>query len=170
MTEMTVGVRRANLGSDQAMRYVSQLLDIQGFDGLRKTRPTTARLVLIGGGEQRLARYDIDVDPGLFIVQIFSAPRPFCVTRNCSGESLEMASAFFSYVRTYLLLVGAPGPIASNLSKSFGEKSYASAFCGAHELPLSLRSLLRCEFLCERTDSFGKSFESRPGDSLATHI
>ena len=66
---------RAHLGADHAVRRVAQFVDVGGLDGLGEARPATARFELVRRGEQRLARYDVDIDTRLLVVQIFAGAR-----------------------------------------------------------------------------------------------
>ena len=69
VAEVAVGAARAHLGADHAVRAVAQLLDVRRLDRLGEARPAAARLELVGRGEQRLAGDDVDVDPGLVVVE-----------------------------------------------------------------------------------------------------
>src|SRR5690606_13878603 len=68
--EMTVAVRRADLGANHAVAGVAPLVDVRGLDGLGEARPSAARFELVGGREQRLSRHDVDVDAGFLVVQV----------------------------------------------------------------------------------------------------
>jgi hypothetical protein len=72
VAEMAVAVRRAHLGADHAVRGVAQLSDVGGLNRLGEARPAASRFVFVGGGEQRLARHDVDVDARLLVVEIFA--------------------------------------------------------------------------------------------------
>lgn len=63
---------RTDLGADHVVAGVVPFVDIGGFDRLRKTRPATTRLELVGRGEQRLAGDDVDIDAGLVVVQVLA--------------------------------------------------------------------------------------------------
>src|SRR5687767_7622107 len=75
MTEMTVAVRRAHL--DAALHGVRALVHVGRIDRLREARPAAPGVELVGRGEQRLPRHDVNVNAGFVVVEIFSAPRKF---------------------------------------------------------------------------------------------
>src|SRR5215471_6429906 len=70
--EMAVAMRRSHLGADHAMRRVSQLAYVGRLDRLCEAWPTASRFIFIGRSEQRLARYDVDVDAWFLVIQIFA--------------------------------------------------------------------------------------------------
>src|SRR5271156_5551368 len=72
MSQMAIAVRRTHLGADHAVGDVPQFAVIGGLDGFGKARPAAPRLIFVGRGKQRLARYDVDVDAGFLVVQIFA--------------------------------------------------------------------------------------------------
>src|SRR3954471_14757525 len=74
---MAVRMDGAHLGADHAVGAVFQLVDIGRIDRLRKTGPTASRFEFVGRSEERLAGDDIDINPGLLVVQIFAGSRRF---------------------------------------------------------------------------------------------
>src|SRR5262249_17452619 len=72
VAEMAVRVGRAHLSTAHAVRGVSQFVAILRFNGLGELGPAASRIKLVGRREQRLARYDIDVDARFLVIQIFS--------------------------------------------------------------------------------------------------
>ena len=99
MAEMAVAVRRAHLGADHAVGGVAQLVDVGGLDRLGEARPAAAGIVLVGGGEQRLARDDVDVDAGLLVVEVLAGAGPLgaALLRDpiLLRRELERASGLF---------------------------------------------------------------------------
>src|SRR4051812_42435480 len=66
---MTVAMRRAHFGADHAVRRVTDLGHMRRLDRLGKAWPAAARFIFVGGGEQRLARDDIDIDTGSLVAE-----------------------------------------------------------------------------------------------------
>src|SRR5262245_47860756 len=75
VAEVRVGVGRAHLHPLHAVRVVGVLGHVGFLERLREARPAGARIELVDGGEQRLARQDVDVDPGLVMVPELVAKR-----------------------------------------------------------------------------------------------
>jgi len=69
MSEMAVAELRRHLCTNHAMACVGQLLNVGMLDGFGETRPTAPRFELVRGREQWLARDDVDIDAGLFVVE-----------------------------------------------------------------------------------------------------
>src|SRR5206468_4962482 len=76
MPEMAIAMLGAHLDAAHAVRIVVPLADVGRLDRLGEARPAAARFVLVRGGEERLARHDVDVDAGLLVVEIFAGSRP----------------------------------------------------------------------------------------------
>ena len=66
---------RTHLGADHAMRDIAQFIHEIRDDRLGEAGPTAAGVKLVGRGEQRLARDDVNVDAGFVIVQMFAGAR-----------------------------------------------------------------------------------------------
>ena len=62
MAEVTVPVRRADLGPEHEVVDVGLLHHVARLDRHREARPAGMAVVLVDRGEQRLAGHDVDVD------------------------------------------------------------------------------------------------------------
>src|SRR6185369_13941070 len=62
MSEVRVGMLRANLGARHEELAVRLRNHVGGLQRLREARPAGAAVVLVEGAEERLARDDVDVD------------------------------------------------------------------------------------------------------------
>src|SRR5260221_2448453 len=80
---MTVRVGGAHLGSTHAVRAVVQCVDIGRFNGLGEAGPPASRFKLVGRSEQRLTRYDVDVDPRFLVFQVFAGSWSFSAALLC---------------------------------------------------------------------------------------
>src|SRR5687768_15593621 len=50
--------------------------DVRGFERPRKARPSCSGVVLVERAEERLAGNDVDINPGLVVVEVRIAERP----------------------------------------------------------------------------------------------
>src|SRR5262249_9011468 len=64
---VAVPMRRTDLGPDHAVTGVGELGHVARLDRNREARPAGMAVVLVNRGEQRFARYDVDVQ-ALFLV------------------------------------------------------------------------------------------------------
>src|SRR5256885_8159870 len=69
-------MRRADLGAYHEEGAVRLLADIAGLERLREAGPPGAGIELVEGAEERLARDDVHVDPGLVVVPVLVVERP----------------------------------------------------------------------------------------------
>src|SRR5579875_1703520 len=72
MPQVAVAGGGAHFGADHAMRRIAHLVEVVRLNGPGEARPATSRLVLVGRGEEGLARYDIDVDARLLVMEVFA--------------------------------------------------------------------------------------------------
>ena len=71
VAQMRIGAFAAHFGAGHEQAAVGFFDEIFFLDGLGKAGPAAARIVLVGGAEQRLAGNDVDVDSFAVIVPIF---------------------------------------------------------------------------------------------------
>src|SRR5690606_28271191 len=72
VAQVAVAVGRADLGADHAVAGVAQLAHVRRLQRPGEARPAAMRVELVAGGEQRLARDDVHVDPGTVLVQVLA--------------------------------------------------------------------------------------------------
>ena len=82
-------------------RSVAQFADVCGLDRLSEAGPAATRFIFVGRGEQRLARYDVDVDARFLVIQIFAGSGALgaALLRYAIllGRKPEMASGVLRY-------------------------------------------------------------------------
>jgi hypothetical protein len=72
MAEMAVAMGRAHFRPDHAKARVAQLAHIGRLDGLGEAGPAAAGFIFVRRCEQRFTGNDIDINPGLLVVEIFA--------------------------------------------------------------------------------------------------
>lgn len=72
---MRIGKLRAYLRARIKKLVVRPGLDVGRLERLREARPACAGIVLVERAEQRLAGYDVHVNPGLVIVPVLVVKR-----------------------------------------------------------------------------------------------
>ena len=93
---------RTSVRAMQSVRSVF-VFTFAGIERLREARPAGARVVLVERAEQRLARDDVDVDPGLVVVPVLVAERRARCPRAgsrwyCIGVSFFCSSASLGFL------------------------------------------------------------------------
>ena len=77
VSKVAVGMRRTYLSLNHTPAHIPALDDVAGLDRLNEARPSRAAVKLVKRGEERLARDDVHVNSGLFVVPILVLERPF---------------------------------------------------------------------------------------------
>ena len=65
-----------NFDAGYAVRRVRQFVDVGGLDGFREAWPAGSGVIFVRRREQRLARYDIDINSRFLGLQIRAGSRP----------------------------------------------------------------------------------------------
>src|ERR1041385_8613929 len=73
---MGIGVRRADFGAHHEEGAIRLLADVPGLERFVEAGPAGPGIVLVEGAEERLARDDVHVDPGLVVVPVLVVERP----------------------------------------------------------------------------------------------
>ncbi len=77
VAEVAVAVTRTDFGADHAEARVGLLHDVRGLERNGEAGPPATAVELLGGGEQRFPRDDVDVDARLFLVPELVVERRF---------------------------------------------------------------------------------------------
>src|SRR2546428_28645 len=75
VSEMRIGVGRADFGTHREERAIDPLVDVARFEGFREARPPGAGVELVERAEERLAGHDVHLNPRPGVVPVLAAER-----------------------------------------------------------------------------------------------